>query len=133
MPAGKGDRFSGNFNAPIVSGGTVHGDVSSHGDFLIQAAPDQAAGRELLALLAELRAQVAAAGAELPKQEVILDSLDDLAADVEATRDPDRHDPDHAVARSRWSKVTALLTGATRITADLATIGTNVAHLFGSG
>jgi hypothetical protein len=126
-------KSSQNFNAPIVSGGTVHGNISSHGDFVVQAPSGQPADQQLSALLAALRAQVVTAGAELPKQEVILDSLDDLADDVEAARDPDRHDPDQAVARSRWRKVMTLLEGATRITADLATIGTNVAHLFGTG
>jgi hypothetical protein len=128
MPSGKGDDFSGNFNAPIVTGSTVSGGVHSHGDFVLQPA-GASVPAVLIAQLGELRAKVETLASSLPKTEVALDSIDDLTADVQAMQDG--QDPEPAVARSRWEKIKGLLGGATQVTADLATIGHSVAQLFG--
>jgi hypothetical protein len=130
MPTGNGDNFSGNFNAPIVTGSTVSGGVHSHGDFVLQPAGGSAPA-ELIAQLGELRAKVETLASSLPKTEVALDSIDDLAADVQAVQDG--QDPEPVVARSRWEKIRSLLGGATQVTADLAKIGQSVAQLFGPG
>ena len=128
MPTSKGDHFSGNFNAPVVTGGRIDGHVSSHGDMYVQAPAGVA---DLLALLAELRAQVASAEPAVPKKDVVLDNLDDLTADTRARQQDQPVQP--TVARSRWEKIRSLLTGATQVTADLATIGQSVAQVFGHG
>src|SRR5439155_14468186 len=110
MPTGKGDNFSGsNFNAPVVTGGQISGDVTSYGDMTVHSGvsgtPD-----ELLALLAALRREVEAAQPAVPKQEVVLDTIDDLAADAQAVQGSQAVEP--AVPRSRWEKIKTLLSGA---------------------
>ncbi|HSV64455.1 MAG TPA: hypothetical protein VLJ59_00925 [Mycobacteriales bacterium] len=139
MPTSRGNSFSGNFNAPVVVGSQVDGDVSSSGDFVVQPAPPAGSSAELVALLAALRAEVAAAGPGIPKHEVILDNIDDLTADVEATEgteatgDGATPEPEPAVARSRWAKIKSLLGATTQVTADLAKIGQSIGQLFGHG
>jgi len=120
--------FSGNFNAPVVAGGHVDNMTSHSSMYVAGSGPTTA---DLLALLAELRAQVQAAQPALPRAEVVLDNLDDLQTDVQASQEGGTVEP--AVARSRWEKVRALLSGATEITADLAKIGQSVAAVFGHG
>jgi len=129
MPTSKGDNFSGNFNAPVVTGGRIEGNVTSSGSMQVSVANQVAA--DLLGLLAELRAQVQAAQPNLPKAEVVLDNLDELQTDIRARQEGGPVEP--AVAHSRWKKVQSLLSGATQITANLAQIGQSVAAVFGLG
>jgi hypothetical protein len=131
MPTGRGDSsFSGNFNAPVVVGSHVRGDVRSEGDF-VQLAPDPAAAAGLLAQLGELRAKVEGLIGEAPEAEGALGSIDDLTADAEAARGG--QDPEPAAARGHWGRIRSLLGGATQVTADLAKIGQSVAQVFGGG
>jgi hypothetical protein len=120
--------FSGNFNAPVVAGGHVD-NLTSHSSMYV--AGGGSATAELLASLAELRAQVQAAQPALSRAEVVLDNLDDLLAAVQARQDGGAVEP--AVARSRWEKVRSLLAGAIQITADLTQIGQGLGQLFGYG
>lgn len=132
MPTGQGDNsFSGNFNAPVVVDSRVSGGVHSHGDFIQAGAEPATVTAELLAQLGELRAEVEALAGSLPKAEVALDAIDDLTADAQAVQDGQQPEP--TVARSRWEKIRSLLSGATQLTANLATIGQSVAQIFGSG
>src|SRR5215475_6861443 len=114
MPARRDDTptsrnvFSGNnFNAPVIAGGHVD-NLTSHSSMYVAGSGPTTA--ELLALLAELRAQVQAAQPDLPRTEVVLDNLDDLQTDVRARQEGAAVEP--AVARSRWEKIKSLLSGA---------------------
>ena len=132
MPTGTGDNFSSSyFNAPVVTGGRISGNVSSHGNMTVHSGLSSDTVTELLALLTALRREVEAAGPAVPKQEVVLDTIDDLTADAQAAQANQAVEP--AVPRSRWEKIRALLSGATQVTADLAKIGQSVAQVFGHG
>ncbi|MET8852769.1 hypothetical protein [Amycolatopsis sp. NPDC004625] len=85
-----------------VSGGTINGNVSG-GTVSVGAVSAGSTPADLLALLLQLKTRVATAG--LPQQETAEAHLDDL---IEQTRSPE---PEPAVGRWCWAKVTAALAG----------------------
>ncbi|MET8846424.1 hypothetical protein [Amycolatopsis sp. NPDC004625] len=100
----------------VSIGGDNSGDITQTG-----IAGDVAS---LLALIDRLAAEVR--GQDLPKQEVLADTLTDLAADLRAG---DAAEP--AVVRSRWEKVKGLLGGVVQFSELVAKISDQVQKIFG--
>jgi hypothetical protein len=123
-----GNIISGN-NAPVTVGSHVSNLTSNSSMQVARSGPGTA---DLLALLTALRREVETAQPAVPKQEVVLDTIDDLTADAQAAHGGSQA-VEPAVARSRWEKIRSLLVGATQITADLTQIGQGVGQLFGYG
>ncbi|WP_103354585.1 hypothetical protein [Amycolatopsis sp. CA-128772] len=102
----------------VSIGGDNAGDITQTG---IEAGGDVAS---LLALVDRLAAEVR--GQDLAKQEVLADTLTDLAADLRAG---DAAEP--AVVRSRWEKVKGLLGGVAQFSELVAKISDQVQKIFG--
>ncbi|WP_290061688.1 hypothetical protein [Amycolatopsis solani] len=96
------------------------GDITQTG---IEGGGGEAAVSSLLELVERLTAEVR--GQELAKQEVLEDTLTDLAADL---RDADAAEP--AVVRSRWEKVKGLLGGLAQFSELVAKISDQVQKIF---
>ncbi|WP_370962678.1 hypothetical protein [Amycolatopsis sp. cg9] len=104
----------------VSIGGDNSGDISQTG---IDGGGGEAAVSSLLDLVERLTAEVR--GKELAKQEVLEDTLTDLAADLRAG---DAAEP--AVVRSRWEKVKGLLGGLVQFSELVAKISDQVQKIF---
>ncbi|MBE1494184.1 hypothetical protein H4696_001284 [Amycolatopsis lexingtonensis] len=89
---------------------------------ITQTGIDGGAVSSLLDLVERLTAEVR--GKELAKQEVLEDTLTDLAADLRAG------DAEPAVVRSRWEKVKGLLGGVVQFSELVAKISDQVQKIF---
>jgi hypothetical protein len=104
----------------VSIGGDNSGRITQTG---IEGGGSEAATTSLLQLIERLTAEVR--GKDLAKQEVLEDTLTDLAADVRAG---DAAEP--AVVRSRWEKVKGLLSGAVQFSELVAKISEQVQKIF---
>lgn len=108
-----------------ISGGTIHGDV--RGGTVTVGSISAGSGsvrKDLLDLLLHLKAEVAAT--DVPKQEVTAEHLDDLIAE---TRSPE---PEPAVSRWCWQKITTALAGLKQFDDLIGRIGQHFAALWPS-
>ncbi|WP_410645715.1 hypothetical protein [Amycolatopsis sp. lyj-346] len=105
----------------VSIGGDNSGRITQTG---IDAGGAETTMASLLGLVERLTTEVR--GQELAKQEVLEDTLTDLAADLRAG---DAAEP--AVVRSRWEKVRGLLGGLTQFSEQIAKISEQVQKIFG--
>ncbi|MET9002237.1 hypothetical protein [Amycolatopsis sp. Hca4] len=105
----------------ISIGGDNSGKITQTG---IEAGGAEAAVTSLTELVERLSAEVRGSG--LAKQEVLEDTLTDLAADLRAG---DAAEP--AVVRSRWEKIKGLLGGVVQFSELVAKISDQVQKIFG--
>lgn len=105
----------------VSIGGDNSGAITQTG---IEAGGAETALASLTGLIELLTAEVR--GQDLAKQEVLEDTLTDLAADVRAG---DTAEP--AVVRSRWEKVKGLLGGLVQFSELVAKISDQVQKIFG--
>ncbi|MFB9684479.1 hypothetical protein [Amycolatopsis plumensis] len=105
----------------VSIGGDNSGRITQTG---IEAGGAEAAVSSLLQLVDRLTTEVR--GQDLAKQEVLEDTLTDLAADLRAG---DSAEP--AVVRSRWEKVKGLLGGVVQFSELVAKISDQVQKIFG--
>jgi hypothetical protein len=104
----------------VSIGGDNSGRITQTG---IEGGDTDATIASLLALVERLTAEVR--GKDLAKQEVLEDTLTDLAADLRAG---DAAEP--AVVRSRWEKIKGLLGGLGQGTELVAKISDHVQKIF---
>jgi hypothetical protein len=104
----------------VSIGGDNSGRITQTG---IEGGDAEAAVSSLLELVERLSTEVR--GRDLAKQEVLEDTLTDLAADLRAG---DAAEP--AVVRSRWEKVKGLLGGAVQFSELVAKISEQVQKIF---
>ena len=105
----------------VSIGGDNSGKITQTG---IEAGGAETAVSSLLELVERLTTEVR--GKELAKQEVLEDTLTDLATDLRAG---DAAEP--AVVRSRWEKVKGLLGGVAQFSELVAKISEQVQKIFG--
>ncbi|MBB4688250.1 hypothetical protein [Amycolatopsis jiangsuensis] len=111
-------HISGDSNGPMIFGGVVHGNVTGG-----TGGGETETAAELRRLVAELLALVRAA--DLAKQEVIADNLEELA-------DAAGSEVAAAVPISRWEKVKKLLSGAAEFAGLTVRISEQVSKLWPS-
>lgn len=122
--------IGGNVTGNVVAGtGNTVGDVVL-GDKVVATQGDPRA--DLVALLTALRAAVPES---MPKYDVVVENIDDLAAE---TAKPEQ-EAEPPVARRLWQKIRDLLAGASgtsaevaKLTTDLTAIGAAVGAVFGA-
>ncbi|MGW3992012.1 hypothetical protein ACWEF6_00865 [Amycolatopsis sp. NPDC004772] len=105
----------------VSIGGDNSGKITQTG---IEAGGAEEAVSSLAALVERLAAEVRGGG--LAKQEILEDTLTDLAADLRAG---EAAEP--AVVRSRWEKVKGLLGGVVQFSELVAKISDQVQKIFG--
>ncbi|MDQ7807094.1 hypothetical protein Q5425_25415 [Amycolatopsis sp. A133] len=105
----------------VSIGGDNSGRITQTG---VEAGGAETAVSSLLGLVERLTTEVR--GGDLAKQEVLEDTLTDLAADL---REGEAAEP--AVVRSRWEKVKGLLGGLAQFSELVAKISEQVQKIFG--
>lgn len=115
--------ITGDGNAVVQSG-------KNSGSISVSARAAVGSTREVSALLAELRTQVAAT--DVDKRAVIEDNLDDLVEDIRKAQDPKTsNEVPPAVTLNRWEKIKSLLGGLSQFTELVAKISDHVQRIFG--
>ncbi len=105
----------------ISIGGDNSGKITQTG---IEAGGTEATVASLASLVERLATEVRGGG--LAKQEVLEDTLTDLAADLRA-----EEAAEPAVVRSRWEKVKGLLSGVVQFSELVAKISDQIQKIFG--